>query len=80
MLSELKLKHREYMDAYMAKGGKVTEWTCQDCDNSIETPLPTPEQVTGKGFWDGMKECPECGAHNFVRVYPSGETDVQLLD
>lgn len=80
MISELKRKHREYMDKYIVNGGKVTEWTCQHCDNVIETPQPTTLQVTGKGYWDGVKECPECSGHNFVRVYPSGETDSQLLD
>lgn len=69
------------MDKYIAGGGKVTEWTCQneDCDSVIETPQPTKEQVGSKGYWDGMKECPECGTHNFVKVYPNGATDSQLL-
>lgn len=58
-----KQEHNEWMANYKSKGGKTTEYICQHCDNLIEIPCPTPEQVSGKKYWDGVKECPECTGH-----------------
>ena len=75
-----KQEHNTWIENYKSKGGKTTEYICQHCDNMIEIPCPQPSEVASKGYWDGVKECPECTGHNFVKTWPSGETDVQLLD
>lgn len=74
-----KKEHNEWIENYKSKGGKTTEYICLDCDNPIEIPCPKPSEVSGKGFWDGVKECPECSAHNFVKTWPNGDTEVQSL-
>jgi len=80
MISIKKQEHNKWIENFKSKGGKTTDYICQHCDNPIEIPCPTPEQVSGKGYWDGVKECPECTGHNFVKTWPNRETDVQLLD
>lgn len=75
-----KIEHSQWIDNYKAKGGKTTEYICGHCDNPVEIPLPTNENVSSKGYCDGMKECPDCGGHNCVSTWPNGATEVQPID
>ena len=50
------------------------------CTKKIETPQPTLQMCSSKGFWDSLTQCPKCKKLNFVCVYPSGKTTVKRLD
>lgn len=76
-----KQAHNQWIDNYKAKGGATTEYICGHCDNPIEVPKPSLKDVDSeKPYWDGMKECPDCGGHNFVKTYPNGDTEIAPVD
>jgi DNA-directed RNA polymerase subunit RPC12/RpoP len=80
MSIQKKRAHNAWIEKFVEKGGKKCEYICGHCDNPVEIPIPTKEQVSGKGYWDGVKECPDCEGHNFVKTWPSGHVEVEILD
>lgn len=77
-LADFKAKYDAFMAAYKAKSNRKTAiYNCPNCFKDIETIRPTRDQVRCiGGFWDGAKGCPECGEVSWVRVWPSGKTEV----
>jgi hypothetical protein len=74
-------KLRKEADAFNARwekdGGRLTTYSCPSCKASIKTICPRESDVTpGKGQWDSLKTCTNCGAVNMVVVYPTGLTRV----
>lgn len=74
-----KQQHSEWIEKFRARGGKTGDYVCEHCNNPVEIPIPTKDQVAGKGYWDGVKECPDCGGHNFVKTWPNGHVEVEKL-
>jgi|GEM_PF-2980761 len=67
-----KLKERQL--AYNAKwseGKKLLRmYNCPSCNKPNQTPMPTRKDVSGKGYWDSLTTCYECGDCYFVIKYP----------
>jgi hypothetical protein len=61
-----------FLDRWKARGRKTCFWKCDRCGNENETRQPNPDDVDDRGSWDSCTQCIDCGALNFVRVYPDG--------
>lgn len=80
-LKELKANHDSFIDTYKKAGNEVAVYICPHCKSKVETPKPrSKDECSKKGYWDSGKTCPECGAQNFVIVYPTGETNSALVN
>lgn len=76
-LEELREKAAEFNRAWVARGRKLTAWTCPDCTARIEVRRPRRVDVGDKGFWDSLTTCTSCGRILFVVTFPDGTTTVQ---
>ena len=77
-LIELRRNSARYVEEWKAKGGKVTNYCCSHCHNSVDTPRPAKDDVDSRGYWNSLMACPHCGSMNHVCVYPSGKTTVKM--
>ncbi len=76
-VKELQKTMHEYHQKILKNGGALTYYFCHHCAEMIPTVQPTEDLVTGKGYWDSVTTCTNCGDMNFVAVYPDGRTDSQ---
>ncbi len=74
MIQSIEKRNIEYLKKWKAGGKKTTFYTCQHCHKKIETPQPTKDSVSSKGYWDSAETCVECRELNFVCVWPNGKT------
>ena len=66
----------EHFKKWLKDGNKLTQYECPYCKRLLFTPQPKKDMCSSKGFWDSAMICYECGKVSFVRVYPSGKTEV----
>jgi len=77
-LKTLRKRYVDFMREYKSKpNNKVAIYNCPECFKDIETIRPRTDQVDKPGgCWDSAKSCPECGEVSWVKVWPSGKTEV----
>lgn len=77
-LAVLQKQTSEYNEKWKSKGNITGMFDCPLCAKSIETPMPSKELVSHKGFWDSLTTCYHCGGHFFVVKYPHDDTNPHL--
>jgi len=79
-MTKAKRKDRaNFLKKWKANGKKTTFYTCLHCLRAVETIQPNKNEVSSKRYWDSLSLCPHCQGLNFVKVYPSGKTNVRGL-
>ena len=79
-LKKLKAEHVAYIKKWLDSGEKTAIYECAFCKRDNETIKPRKGMVDKRGYWDSVKICVECSRLNFVKVYPSGKTEVIKLN
>ena len=59
---------------------KAKSYKCPDCNNPIETMIPTKDLVAQKGYWDSAVVCPHCKGSHFKKVCPGGKINIIRMD
>ena len=77
---KLRTEHVEYIKRWLDRGEKTAIYKCAFCDKDNETIKPQKNMVDKRGYWDSVKICVECSRLNFVKVFPSGKTEVFKLN
>lgn len=57
-LKDLLARHRQYVAAWGAKGGRVRGMALPCCGGELSVPSPPK----GERQWDSLMACPHCGA------------------
>lgn len=78
-LAKFKKEYLELIERLRKDGKKITTWKCNHCKCDNETVQPTKKNVGTQGYWDGLKTCYDCGYASYVKTYPNGVTEAEII-
>lgn len=75
-LKDLLARHKQYVAAWEAKGGRVRRLALPCCKGELDIPAPPK----GERQWDSLMACPHCGATVMKVVTYDKATAILLED
>lgn len=70
-LKKLKEEVLLYNEKWKAGNKPLRIYDCPVCGKPNQTPMPTSDLVSSKGYWDSLTTCYECGNPYFIVKYPA---------